>query len=542
MAQVGISLFGTCAVRVNGDRNVDIRSAKHRALFALLATAPMGRRSRAYLQKMLWGEADYDSGHQNLRRALADLRKVMADDFDKLLHTTTTDVQLSLDRVRFSGGDGAFLHDLNVRERQFLEWVSKMRACEDELAVLRRACACPTQRMRPAISALPLTNPDADPALGVLGDWVAEEICRTVSRSNLMTVISHLSGRRMAERMIDLHDVRETLNVDFLITGSVRRQGREIIFDLDFIDTAAGKILWNRNIVAPDTKTSEALLVGVAEMVSSIGKSVAERTLSHTRGNAVPRIANHELLISGVSLMHRRRLRDFLAARSYLTEAVKRAPHEADVHAWLGNWHVLSVFKGYTTDREADTRRALECTERALDLDPDSSFALTIDGFVRGNLLGRFDEAGQRYTAALDRNHNESLGWLLRGSLLAFQDKGEAAVNAAETARRLSPIDPFGYYFDSLSSTAHLSAGNFERALEFADRSLLVNDRHISTLRAKITSQHCLGDGGGARETAAELKRKFPTFSLDEYRKTHPSVEGKLGQQVLEALSATGVF
>ncbi|MBV7377620.1 hypothetical protein [Maritimibacter dapengensis] len=541
MSQVDISLFGTCSVRVPGEPGVDVRGAKHRALFALLATAPMGRRSRAYLQEMLWGQADYDSGHQNLRRALSDLRKMMGDDFDRIFHTTMTDIQLDLDRVRFQDGRGVFLHDLNVRERRFLEWVEQMRGCEDELVVLRRAAARPSQRLRPTITALPLTSPDGDPVLTVLGDWVAEELCRTLSRSTLMTVISHLSGRRMASRIVDLEDVRERLGVDYVVTGCLRAHGNEVICDLDFLDTETGRILWNRNVVVPSGRASEALLEEVGHIVRGVGHTVAEWTMKSTRGQPIPQIADHELLITGVSLMHRSRLRDFLAARSYLSEAAKRAPHESDVHAWLGNWHVLNVFKGYTTDRDHDTQNALRCTGQALDLDPESSFALTIDGFIHGNLLGRLDEAGVRYTAALDRNHNESLGWLLRGSLLAFQDKGDAAVQAAETARRLSPLDPFGYYFDSLASTAYLSAGDLPRALELANRSLIVNDRHISTLRAKITAQYGLGDGAGARQTAIELKRKFPTFSLEEYRKTHPSMEGKLGQRVVEALGAAGV-
>ena len=57
---------------------------------------------------------------------------------------------------------------------------------------------------------------------------------------------------------------------------------------------------------------------------------------------------------------------------------------------------------------------------------------------------------------------------------------------AAETARRLSPIDPFGYYYDSLAATAHLAGGDYGRALELAERSIAINDRHISTLRCKI--------------------------------------------------------
>ncbi len=537
-----LSFFGTCAVALAGPPRRDLRGAKHRALFALLATAPMGRRSRAYLQDMLWGAADYDSGHQNLRRALSDLRKAMGPDFATLLHTTASDVQLRLDLCHIRPGEGPFLHDLGIREPAFLAWRDEMRAHPDLRSVLPgRATRDGASRLRPRISALPLTVPDGDPALRVLGDWVAEEFCRALSRSNLLAVISHLSGRRMASRSIDIAEVRQRLDVDYLVTGALRATGRDIVCDFDFVDMASGRILWNRSLVCPAAQAAGTLPDRLGEVLRAIGRSVAETTLSNLRGASLPTIPDHEVLIGGISSMHRRTMRDFLNARLYLTEAAARAPHAPDAHAWLGKWHVLNVFKGYSTDRAGDVRRALDCTGRALDLDPGSSFALTIDGFVRANLLSEMDAAAQRYAVALDLNPNESLAWLLRGALLAFQDQGAAAVSATDTARRLSPIDPFGYYYDSLASSANVAAGNYATAVEYADRSLAANDRHISTLRSKLTAQYCLGDGDGARATGEVLRGSFPEFRIDEYRCNHPSAGNRTGRLVIEAMQAAGL-
>ncbi len=541
-SKLEVCLFGTCAFRLTAHDGavLDFRGAKHRAFFALLATAPMGRRSRAFLQTTLWGERDYDSGHQNLRRALSDLRKQMGSAFESILHVTSTDVQLALDQVQFRQGHGSFLEDLNIREPGFVQWRDDMRARPLELQAFGKSGGGKI-RLQPRISALALNAPGGEPELRVLGDWVAEEMCRALSRSTLLTVISHLSSRAMSNQLIDIKSVRKALDVDYLLTGTIRKVSGKVSCDFDFVDTSNGAILWNRNLLCSE----EALLGDLPDcmigVLQAVGKSIAKVTLANVHGRTLPEVADHELLIAGVSAMHRPALRDFLNARLYLLEAAARAPAVADIHAWLGKWFVLNVFKGYSTDRTADAQRALDCTARALDLDPESSFALTIDGFIHGNLLRDMGEASRRYSTALDQNPNESFGWLLRGALLAFQDQGLAAVEATQTARRLSPIDPFGYYFDSLASTAHLAAGNYRSALEFADSSLLINDRHISTLRAKITAQHFLGDGDGARQTANILMRRFPEFKLEDYRRTHPSAGHKLGQQVIEALGTAGI-
>lgn len=539
-----ISLFGTCVVRVAGDEPQEIRGAKHRALFTILATAPLGRRTRTYLQQTLWGDTSYDAGHQNLRRALSDLRAMLGDDFSVLLHVTNSDIELDLEHVSFVGSpnDGAFLEDLNIRERAFADWVQTIRANPDQVAALFRTTPRANfGRPRPRITALPLKVVGEDQDLRVLADWVAEEACRSLSRSNLLTVISHLSSRAMAERNFDITDVRETLNVDYLIAGTMRRYKGDLVADFDFMDARSGSILWNRHISCPAGDFTDQLQGRLFNVIQSIGRTIADAAITYVRDRPLPQIEDHNLLIAGVSLMHKRQMRDFLKSRELLVEAVRRTPDAAEIHAWLGKWYILSVFNGWTVDAEGDTQKALDHTARALDLDPESSFSLTIDGFAHNNLLQEMSIAEERYNMALEVNPNESLSWLLRGTLMAFQDDGKAAVRGIETARNLSPIDPFGYFYDSLASTAYVAAEDYQKALEFADRSLTMNDRHLSTLRSRATALHFLGRTDEARATAQELLRRQPDFSLEYYRRTHPSANHQVGQRVIEALTAAGI-
>lgn len=543
-AKLEISLFGTCVVRVTGGQSCEIRGAKHRGLIALLATAPVGRRTRTYLQNTLWGYAGYDSGHQNLRRALSDLRKVMGDAFDHLFHTTNGDVELNLAEVRYIGDpqSGPFLDDLNIYEDAFQRWVEEVRNAPEQVAALYKIAPHLQQgHPRPRVTALPLAVLGDDPDLRILADWTAEETCRSLSRSNLLSVISHLSSRAMARKMIDIAEVRKTLNVDFLVTGTLRKQGSEYVADFDFIDARSGAILWNRHLTCPITDFTHELPSRLVNVIQSIGRTIADAAIRYVRDRPLPSVQDHQLIMAGVSLMHRSPIRDFVASRQYLVEAASRMPNSAEASAWLGKWYVLSVFKGLSTDRAGDTQKALDSTARALDIDPVSSFSLTIDGFANNNLLKNMDVAESRYSAALDVNPNESLSWLLRGALMAFQDDGAAAIRATETARQLSPIDPFGYYYDSLASTAYIAAEDFENALARAEMSLAVNDRHLSTMRTRTTALHFLGRHEEARVSAQELTRRHPTFCIEEYKRNHPSADHHAGKRVIEALIASGI-
>jgi TolB-like protein len=539
-----INLFGACSIRSARPEGFVITGAKHRALFALLATAPFGRRTRAFLQETLWGTTCYDTGRQSLRRALADIKQIMGESYGALLCGNNLDLTIDLSRVRFVGHTqaGPFLEGLDIRERGFQNWLEGIRQNPSQLAGLFSLTDRPSfSPVLPAIAVLPFRAIGGDPSDTVLGDWLAEEICRSLSRSRLLAVISHLSCRELSLGPVDIAGVRSSLRSDFCVFGSLRRMGSHIVLDADLVDTRSGRIIWTRQFEDRAEHFLERSAEGLTAIIASIGSAIADEALAHARSHPLAEIEDHRLLIAGVSLMHRATLREFARSRELLEEALRRAPDTPEVHGWLGKWYVLSVFNGWSTDVARETGHALDCTARGLDLSPDNAFCLTIDGFAHNNLLRRMDVAEVRYNAALQSNPNSALSWLLKGVLHAFRDEGNAATDATYRARRLSPLDPFGYFYDSLDATACLSTGDYERALELADRSLSANNRHLSTLRAKIIALHNLDRRVEAIEAAQELLRRQPDFTVANYLGSHPAADNRVGRIAAAALSAAGI-
>ncbi|MDB5941929.1 MAG: hypothetical protein JWQ13_1495, partial [Ramlibacter sp.] len=209
-------------------------------------------------------------------------------------------------------------------------------------------------------------------------------------------------------------------------------------------------------------------------------------------------------------------------------------------YAWLAKWHVLLVQQGWSEDREAEAGRALDCTKRALENDPDSSLGLTVEGFVRTNLMKDLEGAARSYQAALQINPNESLAWLLTGTLNAFQGNGADAMEASERALRLSPLDPMRYFYDSLAASSAITAGQYDRAIELAKRSLRANRTHTSTYRALAIAQSLSGQDEEARATVRRLLELEPSFTVARFLARTPAT-GALASKVADALLRAGV-
>lgn len=541
-----ITLFGACDVRgQNSAGTFEVRAAKHRAMFALLATAQGGRRTRAWLLNMLWGGTSGDGGRQSLRTALSKLRTEMGSAFDEVLRVDNSEITLDLSKVEIIGSPAAgdFLEGIDIRDDDFNHWLQGMRQAPEAQFGLQRAPsqAAAPRSILPTIAILPFRLVAGEAIHTVLADWLAEEICRSLSRSPLLSVISHLSAREIATERPGMARLRAALSVDYCVTGSLRVLGGRVVLDADCIEAATGRILWTRQAQGSmaDFLTPEG--EAVAEIVRAIGRSVVSEALTHARGRSLKALADHHPLLAGVGMMHELRLSSFSRSRELIEEAIRRSSAVPEAHAWLGEWYVMSIFNGWSDDPLRDAGRAMAATEAALEIEPDNAFALTIDGVVMNNLFQRLDTAGHRFDRALEVNPNESMAWLLSSVLAAFRDDGAEAVMRAERAMRLSPVDPFGYFYDAMASTAYAAAGDWTRTLEAADRSFQRNDRHISTLRAKICALHHLGRGEEARQVAAELKRRQPGFSVAQYRRTHPAAEARIGQRVIEALLEAGL-
>jgi tetratricopeptide (TPR) repeat protein len=279
----------------------------------------------------------------------------------------------------------------------------------------------------------------------------------------------------------------------------------------------------------------------IDRIVADVSSAIATRELHKAQSQALPTLESYSLLIGSISLMHRLSRHDFERARQLLEALIERAPRRAVPQAWLAKWHVLRVWQGWSGEPAADAQLALDCTKRALDSDAHCSLALVIDGMVHTNLLKQLDVAEKSYELALQVNPNDSLGWLLQGTLHAFRGEGEQAMTSTKRALALSPLDPMRYFYDSLAATAALAAQRYDQAIERALRSLRASRTHASTLRALAIAQWELGRKEDARRTVGELMKIEPTLTISNYLERSPSSAYETGKIWSRALHGAGV-
>jgi adenylate cyclase len=395
--------------------------------------------------------------------------------------------------------------------------------------------------LRPTIAVIPFTCRSAEPGHELLGEALADEVIAALSRTSELLVISRLSTTVFRDRNHRLDDIRHHLRADYVLSGTCRSAGSQLSLFVELTEARTGHIVWAETLRSHLEGLFHADHEFISELMRGISSAVVVREMGRARSHALPTLEGYTLLLGGIALMHRTSFREFDRARQLFETLAERNRRHPVAHAWLGKWHVLRVQQGWTDDPARETQLALDATRRAINADSHCALAWTVDGFVRTNLMRDLDSGLQSYETALEINPNESLAWLLKGTLHAFKDEGDLAVDGTERALALSPLDPLRYFYDSLAATAAASAGRYDRAIELGKRSLRSNRTHTSTYRAIAIAQAMSGRTDDARETVRSLLGLEPGFCLASFVARSPTSRFAHGQRIVDALRRAGV-
>ena len=394
---------------------------------------------------------------------------------------------------------------------------------------------------RPSVAVIPFQVRSIEPRFEFLGDAVAEEVIGALSRVADFFVVSRLSSMAFRRAPLNLQTVGEMLGVRYVLSGSVQTAYPRALLVAELADTNDGKVLWNERFEC-DLVDAFALQMELArKVVGSVAPFVRSFELHRARITNLDQLDAYALTLRGIDLMYRLTSEDFLSARRVLETAIERDPLSPAPHAYLANWHLIGLAIGASADPAAEALAATQCAERALACDRNAALALAVAGMVSAWSKHDLDTAERHLTQAIAANPNEPLAWLWNAMVHAWRGRGAEAIQAADRALTLSPLDPMTYYFNSLASTANLVGERYDRAIELATRSLRENRLHTPTLRALAVALTLTGRRNEAREVVQELRELEPGLTVSGFGSRYPGRDSPQAARFAAALLDAGL-
>ena len=473
----------------------------HAAVLEYLVKSVPDDEALAYLEKWLQ-LAPFDRRvHEILLRALARRGRIREGEE----HLTAT-VRL----FEAEGLDGAPIRDA---------WRSVRAATV--VAVESRNEGAEVTRRRGSIAVMPFVDRSTAALVrGGAADALAHDVITRLAKLRSLFVIAQGTVFALHERHIGAEEAGRILNVDYVVSGSVRTQRDRLTVTVELAETRSARIVWADTF---DHKLDDAFLV-LDEIGNRIVASIAAEIETMERNRALLKPPSSldawEAHHRGLWHMYRYHKADNEKARDFFQTALRLDPTFSRAYAGLSFTHFQAAFQNWE-EREPEIDRAYEAAAQGLmadERDPAVHWAMGRALWLRG----RPDESVIELERSIDLSPNFALGHYNLSFVHSIVGDAATAIASSDHSRHLSPFDPMLFGMLATRAMALVRLGRFEEAAGWAIKAA---DRpnafpHIHAIAALTLA--LAGSLEQARSYADAARRRSPRYSLAEFLTTFP--------------------
>lgn len=369
---------------------------------------------------------------------------------------------------------------------------------------------------RPSIAVLPFANLSSSIEQDYLADGVVEDLITALSRFKTFAVAARTSSFAYKGRSVDARAAALELGVRYLLEGSVRRSGDKMRVTAQLIDGASGAHLWAETFDGAVTDIFDFQDRITRSAIGLIEPQIRRAEIDRSRRKRPESLDAWDLYVQALPLVYSTSATNHSTAIVLLDRAIAIDPSYAPALA-LGAWarEKRKTVGGAEPPGADDAKISFALAERALEADPDDPVVIALMGWLR--MLFRRDFSGLQLcmrAVALNPNNLLVLNWATVSNL--FGGDLDDAIAFATRAVELSPMSPDTYVCLNDIAWGHMLAGRFEVSLEWARRTLDVNDTYVYThIDIAVACAH-LGRIAEARAAVATALRLRPDFTVAE--------------------------
>jgi DNA-binding SARP family transcriptional activator len=356
-----------------------------------------------------------------------------------------------------------------------------------------------------------------------LSAGLADEITSALARFRWMFLVSSSSLARYATQTRDESAIRRAFGIDFLLDGTIQRVGERLRIALRLLDLRAGnQVVWSRRF---DREIHDLLTLQddiAAEVVAQIDPEILLIEAQRISARPAQDATAYDLVLRAIPLISRLEKPLFMEAGELLRQAVAQEPEYAAAHAWFAYWHMFQVGQSWTLDKAGTMAEAGRLAERAIMLDPQDAKALTIAGHVRAFLHHRLREAVALHERALTLNPNLAMAWNLSGVAYAYLGDLDESEKRINRYKKLSPLDPSAFFFDTARIILALLQHNFEAAVVIGREVSEMNPAFSAACKPYLAALGHLGATEEAEMVQNRLLAIEPNFTIADFIEASP--------------------
>jgi TolB-like protein/Tfp pilus assembly protein PilF len=376
-------------------------------------------------------------------------------------------------RLRAALGDAAdnprYVETLPRRGYRFIG------AVEEEGA----ADAAPAGRHRVRMAVLPFTT--LGEGQEYFTDGLTEEMIAQLGRlcRGRIGVIARQSSMAFKGTRAGAREIGEALRADYLLEGSVRREGDRVRITARLIETSGETHLWvdtyERHLA--DCLTVQADVA--ARIAQSLTLELAPEQPAASRETRSPDVGAYQAYLKARYYWNKPRDEGVEESVVYFQQAIAADPSYAAAYAGLARAHIARAEYYHVRPRLA-LEQARDAAERALQLDAALSEAHLALGDVRRMLQWDARASRAAYAQAIALNPSYESAHRSYAVMLTSLSRHAQAIREAD---RACELDPLCLAVNTSAAWVRYAAGDYAAAIDRCRHTLEMDDRYAAARR-----------------------------------------------------------
>lgn len=380
---------------------------------------------------------------------------------------------------------------------------------------------------RPAVAILPFRSSSGHEMEEYFGSGITEDIINGLSRSHAFHVIARASTLRFANSSMDVQEIASQLGVNYVMDGSVRRQGDRLRISAELVDVSLNRSIWSETFDGTADDLFDFQDTIVAAVVGSFEPRLKAHGIERVRNRSTDSLDAYDCVLKAASELYRFTDDGYRRSGMALRRAMELDPTYAQAFAYSA-WRLnYLVGEERSEDPDRDKKLALEHARHSITLDPDDSFCQVVAGHLTSLIEGDPHQAMSMFNLALSLDQNNALGWAFSAVTLSYLGRRDEAMPRFQNAFKLSPFDALNFTWWTGAGIAEFVAGNYADSISWLQKARHVNPRFIATLRILAASLALNGQEEKARAVGADLLALEKNFSVDHFVSWYPLVRSE---------------
>lgn len=318
-----------------------------------------------------------------------------------------------------------------------------------------------------SLGVMPFVNMSSDPENTYFSDGLSEQIISALSHIDGLRVAARTSSFALRDTKLDVRAIGDTLGVDAVLEGSVRKDGLRLRVSAQLIDATSGYHIWSeeydrelKDIIAVQDDIARAI-AGALELRFPGRRAAA-------RARRVSNLEAYDLYLRGLYLRNSLTADGLQQGIEFLDRAIELEPDFAAAYAAKASVIAPRVYFRYMPWQQGvnETRAAIT---RALELDPTLAEAYASLGILKLFFEWDWQGAERALHRALELNPSDSHTHHHLANYLHAMMRFDEAVGARE---RAVALDPLNARPNIVLSVDYFRTGRLDKALAQYERAV----------------------------------------------------------------------